>query len=341
MKIIEYFNNNKRNVAIFILIITVILTLFIATSRSKYVLEKELKFNLQIVESEEWNKRTLITGEELNDIFMSTEATQIVFGYEDDYTEEIKDIEGIAVGVADTAKSFKDDDIKLYTITDSQDITTALILSKYEIKANKNSSKMFYNYETLTNVIFSNFETTNVENMDSMFYGCNSLTKLDLYKFNTAQVTNISSMFRDCNFLETIYASELWDLIKIETIQENVFLNCENLIGGNETAYDETKISSDYACIDTNEEVGYFTYKSIDTQEEPVTFNLVRPNITENTITTNTITSNENEINITKDEEEKETEIVSETDEEIEINENIENIIDTNTDTNNFQYNED
>lgn len=304
MNIKEYFKN-KRNVATFtfVLIITVILTLFVATSHSKYVLEKELKkFDLNIIESEEWDKRTLITGKDLNDILLSSGATQVVFGYEDDYAEEIKDSKGTAVCFVDDvdeAKSFKEDDIKLYTVTDSENITTALILSKYQIKANVDSSKMFYNYETLTDVTFSNFETTIVENMDSMFYGCKNLTILDLYKFETPKLTNISNMFYDDILLETIYVSELWNIDKITEKQEKVFYNCVKLKGGNGTTYDVDNpiITSEYACIDTAETTetaaipGYFTYKSKDTEEEPITFNLVRPSANEKTDTQNTTTN--------------------------------------------------
>lgn len=304
---IKGFFKDKRNVATitFILIITVILTLYIATSYSKYILEKELKFDLKITESTEWNKRTLITGEELNDILLSSGATQVIFGYENDYVEEIKDIEGTAVGFVsekDKEKSFKEDDIKLYTITDSEDITTALILSKYQIKANADSSKMFYNYEELTDVIFSNFETTILENANSMFYGCKGLTVLDLYKFETPKLTNIANMFYDDTSLVTIYVSELWNIDKITEEQENVFFNCPNLVGENGTTYDEENpiVTSIYACIDTATDgenpaiPGYFTYKSKDIEEEQITFNLVRPstNNTQKESTTSTNTTN-------------------------------------------------
>ena len=241
---IRKFFNNKRNIAT-LLILMVIFTIYVATSQSKYVLEKELNFNLEIIESEEWNKRTLITGEELNEVLLSSGATSVIFGYKNDYlTEiesetkpttgyEIENIEGTAVAIADTTKSFTADDIKLYIVTDSENIITAYILSEYQIKANVNSSKMFYNYEALTEVYLSNFDTSIVENMDSMFYSCKNLIILDLYKFDTAKLTNISSIFYDCNLLETIYVSELWNLSGITTVQENVFYNCVNLVGKN------------------------------------------------------------------------------------------------------------
>lgn len=355
MRIKEFFNK-KINVAwvTAVLIMIAILTVCVATSHSKYVLEKELTFNLGIIESDEWNKRTLITGEELNKVLKDTGATQVVFGKKADFSNEIESVENsIAVGVTDETKSFTADDIKLYAVTDSEDITTAYILSEYQIKANADSSKMFYNYETLTNIFFLNFETSIVENMDSMFYGCKNLTELDLSKFETSKLINIANMFYDDILLETIYVSELWDLSGIETTQENVFLNCENLVGGNNTKYDATKVSSDYACIDTAEDGetaaihGYFTYKSSVTEEQ-VTFNLVRPNVTENTTTTNTSTStntttsndtetttqsdSSNETNTNKDKKENETGTETETENETETN--TETDTDTNTETN-------
>lgn len=297
MRIKEFFNK-KINVAWFkaVLIMIAVLTICVATSHSKYVLEKELTFNLKIIESEEWNKRTLITGEELNKILTSTGATQVVFGYEHDFSTEIESVENsIAVGVADETKSFTANDIKLYTVTDTENnIITAYILSEYQIKANADSSKMFDfdNNEALTNIFFLNFETSIVVNMESMFEGCKNLTELDLSKFDTTKVKNISRMFYDCSSIKTIYASELWNLSEITTAQDNVFYNCVNLKVENGTAYNKENpiITSDYARIDRAEDgetaaiPGYFTYKS-SVAEEQVTFNIVRPNVTENTIT--------------------------------------------------------
>lgn len=235
---IKEFLKNKINVKylVFSIAIAIILTSYINTTQSKFVLEKELNFDLEIVENEEWNKRTLITGTEFNEKIISSGATQIIFGVKEDYTKEIENIKGIEVAVEDREKTFKTSDIELYTVTNEDNEKVALVLSDYKIKANKDSSKMFYNLETLTSVKFLNFETSNVENMSNMFY--------------------------ECHLLKTVYVSDLWNLDKITTEQENVFYNCEKIVGGNGTAFDETKITSEFACIDKEGKIGYFTYKN-------------------------------------------------------------------------------
>lgn len=76
---IKGFFKDKRNVATFtsILILIVILTIYIATSHSKYVVEKGLKFDLEIIESEVWNQSILTTEEELNEVANTYEEVKI------------------------------------------------------------------------------------------------------------------------------------------------------------------------------------------------------------------------------------------------------------------------
>ena len=51
------------------------------------------------------------------------------------------------------------------------------------------SSFMFQNCISLTNLDLSSFDTSNVTDMDYMFHGCSSLTNLDLSSFDTSNVT--------------------------------------------------------------------------------------------------------------------------------------------------------
>ncbi|MBR6689460.1 MAG: BspA family leucine-rich repeat surface protein [Clostridia bacterium] len=246
------------------------LTVCITTSYGKYVLEKEVTLNLQIVESNEWNKRTLVDGETLNGILLSTGATRVVFGNEQDYISQLENIESLAVAIENTSKGFATTDIKLYVAQNSDEVKTAYILSNYQIKANENSSKMFSNYENLTEIVFSNFETYEMKNASDMFSNCVNLKELDLYKFDTSNVLDISNMFSGNNNLEKVYVSELWNLSNISQPQDNVFLNCTKLTGENNTIYSEEHVSSEYARIDSAELPGYFTFKSINTSEELV-----------------------------------------------------------------------
>ena len=63
---------------------------------------------------------------------------------------------------------------------------------------NQNSSRMFANYDALTNLDLSSFDTSKVATMGSMFLDCNALTNLDLSSFKTSNVTDMSWMFNGC-----------------------------------------------------------------------------------------------------------------------------------------------
>ena len=63
------------------------------------------------------------------------------------------------------------------------------------VNFNENSSKMFYQKRSLTNIEFNNVDTSNVTDMGDMFYNCQDLTSLDLSSFDTSNVTNMRNMF--------------------------------------------------------------------------------------------------------------------------------------------------
>lgn len=122
-------------------------------------------------------------------------------------------------------------------------------------------SNMFRGCNSLTSLDVSGFNTDNVKDMDYMFQNCSSLTSLDVSKFNTSNVTYMSGMFGGCSNLTTIYAGERWDMSKVEAT-DDMFYNCEKLIGGAGTAFTWDFINGEYARIDkgaTNP--GYFTFK--------------------------------------------------------------------------------
>ena len=66
------------------------------------------------------------------------------------------------------------------------------------------SSYMFENCSSLTNLDLSSFDTSNVTDMYGMFDGCSSLTNLDLSGFNTSNVTDMSHMFIGCSSLTNL-----------------------------------------------------------------------------------------------------------------------------------------
>ena len=110
---------------------------------------------------------------------------------------------------------------------------------------------------------FENLNTSEVSNMSSMFYGCSSLTSIDLSNFTIA-TSNINAMFNECKNLSTIYVIDGWH-IDIESEQLRycyLFAGCDNLIGGNFTIFNATKVDATYARIDGGDDApGYFTRK--------------------------------------------------------------------------------
>ena len=93
------------------------------------------------------------------------------------------------------------------------------------------------------------------ENMNSMFEGCKNLQYLDLSYFNTERMKDAYSMFRSCSSLKTIYCNEDWSQ---RVTSDNMFLACEQLVGGNGTTYAEEHTDIAYARPD-GAEPGYFT----------------------------------------------------------------------------------
>ena len=124
-------------------------------------------------------------------------------------------------------------------------------------------SNMFRGCNSLTSLNVIGFKTDNVKDMDYMFQNCSSLTSLDVSGFNTDNVKYMTGMFSGCSNLTTIYASERWDMSKVEATY-GMFYNCEKLVGGAETAYTPDFINGEYARIDKGPSApGYFTYKAL------------------------------------------------------------------------------
>ena len=101
--------------------------------------------------------------------------------------------------------------------------------------------------------------TENVVSMKYMFSNCLSLTSLDLSNFATTNLQNADYMFYNCIKLKTIFVSDKWTNTTIKDVY-TVFYNCNNLIGGKGTVYDEYNTRGGYARIDGGKDApGYFT----------------------------------------------------------------------------------
>ena len=122
---------------------------------------------------------------------------------------------------------------------------------------------MFEDCKSLTSLDLSAWDTHSVTSTREMFERCKSLTKLNLGALDMQNCTNMQAMFAGCYSLERIYVSpeSKWPVISDDGRFDGfmqIFLFCEKLMGGNGTAYKETRLNS-HARIDTPSTPGYFT----------------------------------------------------------------------------------
>ena len=120
-----------------------------------------------------------------------------------------------------------------------------------------NMEYMFSSCSKLINVNVSSFNTSNVTSMTRMFNWCTELTYLNLASFNTNKISDLGfvDMFFYCSKLQTIYVSSDWRDIGCSMFQE-----CNQLVGGEGTHYEERKWGSKFARVDGGDsKPGYFT----------------------------------------------------------------------------------
>ena len=121
-------------------------------------------------------------------------------------------------------------------------------------------------------VDLSDLGTANVTEMSQMFEQCSSIETLDLSSFDTSKVTTMRYMFYGCSSLKTVYVSEMWTTSALwrgdagsaaaALTGDNMFVSCNKIIGGNNTAFDVNHLDDSYARIDSTETPGYFTYRT-------------------------------------------------------------------------------
>ena len=141
------------------------------------------------------------------------------------------------------------------------------------------TKSMFYNLNSTAFTQIEHLEylnTENVTNMESMFYRCIYLTNLDLTSFNTAKVTEMSTMFYGCGLLRTIYCNDDWNTSTLN-YSYRMFYGCNELVGGNGTAYNSSSTGAEYAHPDEADNPGYFTmletaYAVLSTDGKTLTF---------------------------------------------------------------------
>ena len=135
------------------------------------------------------------------------------------------------------------------------DETKLYIGGKGGVKANEDSSCIFYNFQNLENIKFNNnYDTSSVTNMNGMFSACYSLLSLDLSSFKTSKVTNMSYMFGPSYTYSSSDDSKKMNLTEIKgltnfntsnvTTMESMFWNCGNLTKLDLSSFDTSQVTT-------------------------------------------------------------------------------------------------
>ena len=104
--------------------------------------------------------------------------------------------------------------------------------------------------------------TSEMKTMAGMFSCCWCLTSLDLSSFDTSIVNDMSGMFESCLNLKTIFCGDNWTIVNVSQ-GNNMFLDCEELVGGAGTHWEPFKNDYTYAHVDGGpDNPGYVTYKN-------------------------------------------------------------------------------
>ena len=225
--------------------------------------------------------------------FVDTKVTSLTFGQMRDYNQIVSGYDGIPVdadgsGVISVFQLPNGSNYDVYILSNSglfeanadsswlfdnlvmlEQINNLKLLDTSNVT---NMRDMFCDVQTITALDLSNFDTSKTTSFEGMFARMYNIETLDLSNFNTQKLTTIKNMFvlsissyTHENYadiipkLKTIYVSNKWDVTNLTS--ETVFTNNLNLIGGNGTLFDSTKVTTEYARIDTNDAEGYLTLK--------------------------------------------------------------------------------
>ncbi len=127
-------------------------------------------------------------------------------------------------------------------------------------------SNVFTDCKALRELNVTSWNTSNVESFSRIFANCTSIEELDLSSWSGLKAENIGGMFQECTSLKRIFG-KLGKLEfpnrKTSILDNQIFINCINLEGGQGTKYDENHVNYEYARIDqantNNSKKGYFT----------------------------------------------------------------------------------
>ena len=166
--------------------------------------------------------------------------------------------EAAKINTVTFAKRIQPDDIAQW-FQDCYNLTTLNNLEKLDTSLVTDMSNLFAGCASLTEVNLRTFQTASVTNLESMFEGCESIRSLDLRSFNTANVEYMESMFSGCEELTTILVSKDFVTGSV-TDGDSMFMDCNSLVGGSGTKFDEDYTDVSYARVDGGtSKPGYFT----------------------------------------------------------------------------------
>lgn len=104
----------------------------------------------------------------------------------------------------------------------------------------------------------TSFDTSNVISMTYTFANLSNVEELDLSSFDTHKLVDTRNMFNNSKKLKTVYVSD--DFVNNIRTSSNMFLGCDSLVGGMNTAYDPTFFDGTATRIDGCPNApGYFT----------------------------------------------------------------------------------
>ncbi len=121
------------------------------------------------------------------------------------------------------------------------------------------TKKLFANLKAVTAFPSLDYlHTDNVTDMSGMFSGCAKLQNVDIRRFEMGRVQNVSEMFKDCRKLRQILCADNWNEFGIASA-DDIFTNCQSIVGSHSTAFDAEKTGIEYARPDNApSEPGYF-----------------------------------------------------------------------------------
>lgn len=138
-----------------------------------------------------------------------------------------------------------------------------LNISSFNTSNVEDMAGMFDNDSELSNFSVLSFDTRKVKQMGNMFSGVmknQGSGVIDISSFSTEGRPNIDGMFGSIG-ANTIYASSNFSNNNIQGGGIWMFNGATNLVGGNGTAYNSSRINKTYARIDAPGAPGYFTQK--------------------------------------------------------------------------------